>query len=496
MKKALPASHTLPSGWTYAKLSDLVTNYTHDIVDGPFGSDLHVSEYLEEGIPIVRIQNVDRNRFLHKNIRYISSSKAQELKRHNCRTNDILITKLGDPLGKACIVPSFIVNGIIVADVVRMRVDEENISSKFVTFCINSPAIINQFPRSKGTTRPRVNLAQIREIEIPCAPLNEQRRIVTKIEELFTKLDEGLLCLKRVQILLGQYRQSVLKFAFEGKLTEAWRDEKSGKFKFNFSFLNDSSKIIINKSPPSSYGLSDMTKLPSAWTWIRLGDIYKIVMGQSPKGSYYNVKKDGIPLLNGPTEFGKQYPIPVQWTTRITKRAEKGDLLLCVRGSTTGRMNWSDQQYCIGRGLAALRSKFSGLINNKILFFYLKAKINELLSNTTGSTFPNLTSIKLNEFPFPLMHPKEQILISDELERQFSILEKVELIVSSAVEYANSLRESVLKTAFEGKLVPQDQNDEPVEVLLQKIKRNGAKQATITKMKNNKNSNYQQMRLI
>ncbi|OOP57394.1 MAG: hypothetical protein AYP45_03495 [Candidatus Brocadia carolinensis] len=91
------------------------------------------------------------------------------------------------------------------------------------------------------------------------------------------------------------------------------------------------------------------------WKVTTLGDIAQIIMGQSPAGEFCNDNREGIPLLNGPTEFSSYHPNPVQYTTDPKKVAEKGDLLFCVRGSTTGRMNWADRRYAIGRGLASLR---------------------------------------------------------------------------------------------------------------------------------------------
>ena len=88
------------------------------------------------------------------------------------------------------------------------------------------------------------------------------------------------------------------------------------------------------------------------WKVIELGEIAEVVMGQSPFGSSCNQNGEGQPLLNGPTEFGSQFPTPVQFTTDPKKISKKGDLLFCVRGSTTGRMNWADQDYVIGRGIS------------------------------------------------------------------------------------------------------------------------------------------------
>lgn len=129
----------------------------------------------------------------------------------------------------------------------------------------------------------------------------------------------------------------------------------------------------------------------------RLGDIAEIIMGQSPTGNTYNQSGLGVPLLNGPTEFGLSHPIPTTWTTEPTKLCDKGDILFCVRGSTTGRMNWADQMYCIGRGLACFRAK-TGESDTKFLFFSLMHNLNSILTLTSGSVFPNLSRGDFEKF--------------------------------------------------------------------------------------------------
>jgi type I restriction enzyme S subunit len=127
---------------------------------------------------------------------------------------------------------------------------------------------------------------------------------------------------------------------------------------------------------------------------IPLSRIAEIVMGQSPKGDEVNNEGIGLPLLNGPTEFTDRYPIPVQHTAYAKKMSLPGDILFCVRGSTTGRMNYSDQKYCIGRGLAAIRGR------NGYPTSYVKAVLEswlpELLAAATGSTFPNVSKDLIN----------------------------------------------------------------------------------------------------
>lgn len=121
----------------------------------------------------------------------------------------------------------------------------------------------------------------------------------------------------------------------------------------------------------------------------RLSEIADVVMGQSPTGDHVSPKPNGLPLLNGPTEFGPVHPVPVQWTDDPKKRSQSGDLLFCVRGSTTGRMNWADQEYAIGRGLAAIRGK--GGFRNSFIRAIIECRLPSLLALSSGSTFPNVS---------------------------------------------------------------------------------------------------------
>ncbi|WP_127957643.1 restriction endonuclease subunit S [Serratia microhaemolytica] len=129
---------------------------------------------------------------------------------------------------------------------------------------------------------------------------------------------------------------------------------------------------------------------------VLLSDIAEIIMGQSPKSDDVNNSGDGIPLLNGPTEFSERYPNPVQFTENGKKFSERGDVLFCVRGSTTGRMNYADRKYAIGRGIGAIRGK------NGFPTPYIRAVIEEnlelLLKSATGSTFPNLSRDAISNF--------------------------------------------------------------------------------------------------
>lgn len=147
------------------------------------------------------------------------------------------------------------------------------------------------------------------------------------------------------------------------------------------------------------------------WKQVLLSDVAFIIMGQSPKGTSYNEEGNGVPLINGPTEFTDKYPVIKQYTTEPTKYCEEGDILLCVRGSSTGRMNIAKIKCCIGRGIGAIRQR-EGLSDTNYIWYVLEYNVNEILTKTAGSTFPNLASDEINKTEIYLPPLDAQIKIA------------------------------------------------------------------------------------
>ncbi|SNQ60069.1 restriction endonuclease subunit S [Candidatus Methanoperedens nitratireducens] len=162
---------------------------------------------------------------------------------------------------------------------------------------------------------------------------------------------------------------------------------------------------------PEGYKQTEVGVIPEEWEVKKLGDISEIIMGQSPAGNSYNQNANGIALINGPTEFTEKYPIKIQWTTLPTKLCKEGDILLCIRGSSTGRMNISNESYCIGRGVAAIRAKVNS--DGSFLEFQVQNAVKKILVLTTGSTFPNIDgkSLKNIEIAVPPL-PEQQAIAS------------------------------------------------------------------------------------
>ena len=463
----------LPNGWTMAKIHQIVSYPKQDIVDGPFGSNLKASEYVNEGIPIIRLQNVERNEFVNKNIKFVTKEKANQLKRHSFVSNDIVITKLGIPVGKACIVPNFLPNGIIVADILRIHLNQKQISIKFLMYLINSQKIISQFAsQTRGTTRPRVNLTKFRDFVFPLPPLNEQKKIVAKIEELFSLVDSAKDTLEKTLVLLKQYRQSILKHAFEGKLVpQDPNDEPS-------SVLLEK---IKKENPDKKFSDIAMEKqLPKGWIWISLFEtISKIKRGPSLK---CNRDGKGIRYItSGNLREGKLVlELDYKFLSGFDKieqcKLNNNDLILnCVNSiEMIGKSAVFYKKYgdaIVGFNNYGLELKnflnpefanyfFQSSIAKNQIYFLIKRAVNQVSFATNELKRINVSLPPLNE----------QKRIVAKIEESFSLIEKNEILIEQLLLQYSKIKNSILKQAFEGKLVPQDPNDEPAEVLLQRIR--------------------------
>lgn len=189
------------------------------VVSGPFGSNLKVSDYKEKGVPILRLQNIGKGFFINKSIKFITKEKAEELKYHSFKSGDIVLAKLGIPIGKTCIIPESFEDGIITADVVRIRPDKNIVNYNFLEYFLNTNISVAQLTGNiSGATRPRVNLSDVRNIKLKLPSLEEQKVIVNELDELILKINKLEEILNRKINSLEDLKKSILQKAFNGEL--------------------------------------------------------------------------------------------------------------------------------------------------------------------------------------------------------------------------------------------------------------------------------------
>lgn len=183
------------------------------------------------------------------------------------------------------------------------------------------------------------------------------------------------------------------------------------------------------------------------WPTQRLGDVCEIIMGQSPDGESYNTTGEGVPLINGPVEFSAESfgkTVRTKFTTKPTKFCREGDLILCVRGSTTGRMNIAGFDACVGRGVAAIRAKqYQPWINH-----FISSKRDEIHGKGTGATFPNVSGSTLENFELLVPPLPEQKRIVGILDEAFEGITTATANAEKNLRNARALFESHLQSVF------------------------------------------------
>lgn len=364
--------------------------------------------------------------------------------------------------------------------------------------------------RASGTTFKELSGKAFSNLPVPVAPENEQHRIVAKIEELFSELDKGVESLTTSREQLKVYRQALLKHAFEGKLTEQWRAEHADQLESADQLLarikkerekryqeqlaewekaveESGSKTKKGKKPAkpkkpiaiqaiSKEELATLPSLPLGWGWFKVEELCEVVRGGSPRPAgdpkYYG---GSIPFLKVADITGDEKTYLDSWIFTIneaglpkTRLVKPNTLLISNSGATLGVPKICTIEATFNDGIAA----FLGLDKSVLLYhyYYWLSKTRELRAINQGAAQPNLNTNLLKEYFIPICSTKEMMMVAEELERNFSAIGQQEIVLGSEIAKAQALRQSILKKAFSGELVPQDPNDEPASELLARIK--------------------------
>ena len=382
-----------------------------------------------------------------------------------------------------------------------------------------------------GSAQPQVTINNAVDLKLNLPPLNEQKRIVAKIEELFSELDNGIAALKTAREKLKLYRQAVLKHAFEGKLTAQWREENKDKLETPEQLLariqkerearyqqqleewkaavkawEEKGKEGKKPSKPKpvkvmnnvSYEeISILPVIPNEWRYTRLAEIAFI-------GSGISVSKDR--KLNDPIEVPYLRVANVQRgclmlneiKTMFIERESLPDLalekwdVLFNEGGDRDKLGrgwiWENQiSPCITQNHVFRASPIIKSEYHAKFISYWGNSFGKSYFEKSGKQTTNLASINktvLSNFPIPLSSLEEQQHIINMLGDIMSQIDAMDIEVENGIQRAETLRQSILKKAFSGQLVPQDPSDEPASELLariqagrESIKKKGSKRA-------------------
>ncbi len=423
--------------WNLIRLKDVCSKIT----DGTH----FTPNYTEKGVPFISVKDIYNNSVHFDKCKYISEKEHTELfKRCNPEQGDVLITKSGT-IGRMALVPENPQFSLFVS-VALIKNKKDIILSKFLMYCLqnflNSISISNDI---KGGVVKNFHLEDIRETLIPSVSIGDQLNIISKLEELFSELDKGIEQLETAQQQLKIYRQSLLKSAFEGKLTH--NNIKDGELptEWTTEVLNHIASVNPKLSNKENIPLSlevqfvPMKLVEPIVNKIHLSEIRTITEVQ--KGSY-------TPFVNGDIIFAK-----------VTPCMENGKIAIA-----------SNLKNGIGYGSSEFHVlRCNDKVLNKYLFYYL---IQDSIRKQAANSMTGAVGLRrvpkqfLENLNIPLPSISEQILIVQELEDKLSACDKIYDSIDQDLLHAESLRQSILKQAFEGKLVKIKEQKQDVKVIL------------------------------
>jgi len=400
-------------------LKDLCNNYKEDIVDGPFGANLKREHYQPEGVPVLKIQNIKPFNITLKKMDFVTTEKYEELKRHSYRSGDIIMTKLGDPLGESAIVDD-IEGGLIVADLVRIRA--QKIDTKYLCYHLNSP-VTNSYinAQQKGTTRPRVRISVVRELPIYAPSIEEQKRIVAILDQAFADIDKARALteqnLKNARELFESYLQKVFSQRGEG------------------------------------------------WVQTTLGEEIDLLTGFAFKSKEYVAHSDSIPLIRGDNivqgklrwEGVKLWP-----KTKISDYEKyllaENDVVLAMdrtwvkAGMKYSRIAKEDLPALLVQRVARLRCLDD--LNPDYLYHLVGSKLFEryVLSIQTGLGVPHISGKQIKDFGFSKPDIQDQHKIVGMLNLLADLTARLTEVYQRKLLSIDDLKKSLLQKAFSGEL--------------------------------------------
>ncbi len=442
-------------------------------------------------------------------MRLLGSKPAASMKSSAKRfyPGDVLYSRLRPYLNKVW--PSDR-NGICSSEFIVMP-GNHLVDPRFLALRLNAMDFVSFANSLNAGDRPRVDFDQISTFCLPPFSLVRQRRIVAKVEELFSELDKGVENLKTARAKLNVYRQAVLKHAFEGKLTAQWREENKDKLAKSEQLLArikqerearyeqqlQEWKAAVKKweesgclktkpsspRPPSfpepftDIELMALPEISCPWLWVKVGELFSVYVGATPsrkQRSYWNGAINWI--TSGEVRFApinktNETITPEGLASTSAEVHPIGTVMLAMigEGKTRGQAAVTHVEACHNQNTAAIRVSESE-ISPEYVYYYLLYRYEDNRRVGSGNNQKALNKERVSNLPIPLPSLAEQAVIVQELNKLLSVIEQLDGEIGRQLTSANALWQSILKKAFTGQLVPQHPHDEPASILLERIK--------------------------
>ena len=463
--------YTIPSNWVWTRLGNIVTLDNGEIVEN-------------EELDYFDVKTLRRNLDTDADAEKKTSGKIVE-------KNDLVILVDGENSGEVFKIPY---RGYMGSTFKKLKFNTEEMWNYISMFLRRNKEV---FKNNKvGSAIPHLNKKLFKEIEFPLPPLNEQKRIVEKLDFLFEKTKRAKEIIEEVKIDIENRKISILDRAFKGTLTSKWRNEnKTSDVKELLKTINEEkikkweedclqAEKDGNKKPkkPIIKEVKDMIvpvdeqpyKLPDSWVWVRLGDIGKITSGGTPTSnekSYYG----GDIIWITPADMSKQQSSP--WFSNSSKKITnlglqkssaqliEGNSVVYSSRAPIGYVNIVKDKFTTSQGCKSVTP-----IKNSLMYIYyvLIERTEDIKYRASGTTFKEISALEFGKtlVPLPPLEEQQEIVrvLDEVLENENKVKELLEL-----EERIDVLEKSILHKAFKGELGTQNSSDESALNLLKSI---------------------------
>lgn len=468
----------LPSGWALARLPDLI---------GPGGvfsdGDWVESEDQDPSgdVRLIQLADVGDGVYVDKSSRFLTKPKAHQLNCTFLRAGDVLVARMPDPLGRACIFPGDQREAVTVVDVCVLRGEQDHIDQRWLMHFINSPELRSEINAlQSGSTRKRISRGNLATIQFRVPPRAEQSRIVDKVEELLSNLNAGVAELKIAQRKLAQYYQSLLQAAVRGELTADWRAARGAPKETGAELLH---RILSGRrarweakqrakfseqgrTPPKGWQAkypeptppdsTSLPVLPDGWVWAGFDQVFDALSDGGRKLPQSNYAKSGrYPVVDQGAKFFGGY-------TDDASLLFGGRLPVLVFGDHTRRFKLVSTPFVVGADGAKLIG-LSAAWNPQYAFMACEALVFEDRGYSRHFQF-----VRGSAFPLPPLDEQEEI--AARFGRQLDSQRDLFGVVARALDEAAAQRKNLLRAAFNGHLTRQDPDDEAASRLLARIR--------------------------
>ena len=434
----------LPDHWVDKRLSYIAKEHWAAFVDGPFGSDLKTSDYKDDGIPLIQLNNIRDSKHLMQNMKFVTEEKKQQLIRHLAIPGDVVIAKMADPVARSAVVSNVFSEYVIVADCVKLSPNLELVDLYYLVWAINSDHVrINAELVSTGTTRIRINLGELKKLKIPYPPYNEQKSIANFLDYEVTKIDTLIEKQQQLIKLLKEKRQAVISHAV--------------------------TKGLNPNAPMRDSGVEWLGEVPEHWVNCTLRRYADFVDGD--RGSEYPNEKDfrneGVVFLSSKNIVEENLDltevkfISQQKFNALNRgKALDGDLIVKVRGSVgrigeLAKFETAEHGYetaFINAQMMIIRTR-KGLLTNYLRLVSQSLYWTEQLAVGAYGTAQQQLSNEVFSNLYIVVPPEdEQLLIKDRLEQDLTTFNGLIGKTQKAIALMQERRTALISAAVTGKI--------------------------------------------